>query len=69
MPRCLDNAQRYGDLGNRSRVTTPMHVDGDAWLAMRALAWALMNKAAAMFGGSQQRCTQRKTQSCRAEAC
>ena len=46
-----------------------MHVDGDAWLPMRALAWALMNKAAAMFGGSQQGCTQRKTQRCRAEAC
>ena len=41
-----------------------MHVDGDAWLPMRALAWALMNRAAAMFGGLQQRCTQRKTQRC-----
>jgi hypothetical protein len=57
----LTTRQRYGDLGNRSRVTTPMHVDGDAWLQMRMLAWALMNKAAAMFVGSRQRCPQRKT--------
>ena len=46
-----------------------MHVAGDASLPMRALAWALMNRAAAMFGGLQQRCTQRKGQRCHAEAC
>jgi hypothetical protein len=50
-------------------VTTPVHVAGDTSLPVRALASALMNKAAAMFGGAQQRCTQRKTQRCPAEAC
>ena len=46
-----------------------MELAGDASLPMRALASALMNKAAAMFGGSHQRCTQRKTQRSPADAC
>jgi hypothetical protein len=61
--------QRYGDLSNRRRVTTLLQVDGDASLPMTVLAWALMNQAAAIFGGSQRRCTHRKTQRCGAEAC
>jgi hypothetical protein len=50
-------------------VTTLMHVAGDASLPMRALASALMNKAPAMFGGSQRLCSQRKAQRCPADAC